>query len=187
MIFLDAAGFLNPICAKDTPDAVFTALMPVLGERLNCDRTFLYLRSPQHRIGRVPFCWRRSEEIPEVYDPDWKPEPLSLVEEDPMFAAAVRAKPSIFIEDVETASPDVLNRAFEAKTFGHRALIHAHLCQDGELWGVLQPAIFGRPRVWNQTERALIDEVVTRLTPVAIAYVSEHFNPNYSEKASYDR
>ncbi|MBD0334046.1 MAG: GAF domain-containing protein [Cyanobacteria bacterium Co-bin13] len=187
MLSLDVDRFLDPICAKNTPEAIFTALMPALGEQLGCDRTFLYLRSPQHRIGRVPFCWRRSEGIPEVYDPDWKPEPPSLVKEDPMFAAAVRAEPSIFVDDVETASPEVLDPAFEAKTFGHRALIHAHLRQDGELWGILQPAVFGRPQFWTQAEQTLIETTVTRLTPVAIAYVAEHFNPNHFEKASYDR
>jgi GAF domain-containing protein len=171
------AGFLDSICAQETPDAIFLALMPALGEALGCDRTFLYLRSPQHRMGRVPFCWRRSEGIPEIYDPDWKPEPPSLVKEDPMFAAAVRAEPSIFVDDVETADPEVLDRAFEAKTFGHRALIHAHLCQDGELWGILQPAVFGRPRLWSQDDRELIESALARLTPIAIAYVTKHFNP----------
>ncbi|MEG4573247.1 hypothetical protein QUA56_11210 [Microcoleus sp. N3A4] len=48
-----------------------------------------------------------------------------------MFAAALRSEPSIFVEDVETVNPEFVNKDFEAKEFGHRALIHAHLCADG--------------------------------------------------------
>jgi GAF domain-containing protein len=117
------------------PDAVFTALMPVLGQILQCDRCFLYLRNPETRFGKVPYCWRRSEDIPEVLDSDWKEEPASLADEDPQFAAALRTEPSIFVEDVETADPKVVNKEFERKEFGHRALIHSHLAQDGKLWG----------------------------------------------------
>lgn len=87
-----------------------------------------------------------------------------------MFAAALRTDPSIFVEDVETASPQILNRQFEQESFGHRALIHAHLCQDNQLWGVLQPCLFGRPRVWTEEERQSIHQIVQAITPNAIAY-----------------
>ncbi|HEY9738546.1 MAG TPA: GAF domain-containing protein [Trichocoleus sp.] len=174
MLSLDSESFLAEICSEATPADVFERLMPALGKRLGCDRTFLYLRSPSTQLGRVPFCWQRRAEVPRVYDPDWKPEPSDLADSDPMFAAALRCAPSIFVEDVEAASPDVLDREFEAKTFGHRALIHAHLCQDNELWGVLQPAIFGRPQAWSQADRDLIQATVQRITPLAVAYVTQH-------------
>lgn len=153
------------------PNTVLAALMPALGTALQCDRCFVYLRNPETRWGRVPVCWVRDSEIPTVYDPDWKPEPETLPDDDPMFAAALRTEPSIFVEDVETASPAVLNRQFEQENFGHRALIHAHLCQDGQLWGVLQPSVFGRPRSWTETERQMIDAIVHAVTPYAVAYV----------------
>ena len=154
-----------------TPPVLLAELMPALGEFLQCDRCFVYLRDPQTRLGGVPFCWRRNETIPEIHNDTWQLEPESLTSEDPMFAAAVRTEPSIFVEDVETASDRVLNRQFEAENFGHRALIHAHLCQDRQLWGVLQPSVFDRPRIWTQSERATIECLVAQITPLAVRYV----------------
>lgn len=161
----------NLLSDNSEAESFFEELMPVLGEFLQCDRCFLYLRNPQFSIGRVPFCWVRSPEIPNIYDETWKLEPEALLTEDPMFAAAAQAKPSIFVEDVETASPEVLNRDFERENFGHRALIHAHLCQDGQLWGILQCCIFAQARTWTQRERKAIEEVVDTITPIAVTYV----------------
>ncbi|MEG3922061.1 GAF domain-containing protein [Microcoleus sp. T3_A4] len=155
-----------------TPDDVFSALVPALGEVLNCDRVFLYLRHPETQRGRVPYCWRRNSNFPEIGDAEWKKEPESLGEEDPLFAAALRTEPSIFVEDVETANPEVVNKDFEAKEFGHRALIHAHLCADGLLWGVLQPCMFDRPRVWTDFDRQVIAAVTEKISPLAVAYVT---------------
>lgn len=152
-------------------DQVFPQLLPVLGKLLDCDRCFLYLRNPHSKMGKITHCWRRNDDVPDMIDPDWKPEPESLVDEDPMFRAAVNAEPSIFVADVETASSEVLNRDFERQNFGHRALIHAHLRQDGRLWGVLQPCIFGHSRNWTDSDRALIAQVEAAITPLAIAYV----------------
>lgn len=153
------------------PDTVFSALLPALGDVLQCDRCFLYLRNPQTKIGKIAYCWRRSDRYPDVTDSEWKAEPPSLPEEDPLFAAAVRAQPSIFVEDVETASPEVVNRDFERTNFGHRALIHAHLCQDSLLWGILQPCLFEQPRIWTEFDCFVIDRVEKEITPLAIAYV----------------
>jgi len=156
---------------ESTPDAVFSAGVSALGEVLQCDRIFLYLRDPHTRIGKVPYCWLRSSEYPNIIDSDWKQEPESLPQEDPLFAAALRTEPSIFVEDVETANPQVVNQAFEEKEFGHRALVHAHLCFDGVLWGILQPCVFGKPRVWTQQDRSIIAAVTEKFTPLAVAYI----------------
>ncbi len=155
-------------------EQVFAELLPLLGKKLDCDRCFLYLRNPNTNMGKVTHCWRRNEQIPEILDPEWKLEPASLPQEDPLFAAALRAEPSIFVEDVETADPQVVNRSFEQENFGHRALIHAHLRQDGTLWGILQPCLFGKPRIWSDTDHSLITQVTQQLTPFAIAYVNAH-------------
>lgn len=192
MVSLHSERFLAEICIRGGPAEVFEALLPVLGERLVCDRIFLYLRSPHQRLGRVPFCWRRHPHIPQIYDLDWEPEPATLEVEDPLFAAALRTEPSVFVEDVETANPAVVNRAFEAQTFGHRALIHAHLSWDGRLWGILQPAVFGQPRVWSQADRALIDATLAQITPLAVEYVTNHLAahsgmPNFYESRYHDR
>ena len=156
--------------SQGSPNDVFAALLPVLGEILQCDRCFLYLRNPDNQLGKVPFYWRRNLDIPEIFDADWKPEPESLAQ-DPLFTAALQAKPSVYVEDVETADPQIVNRAFEQENFGHRALIHAHLRQDGQLWGILQPCIYGQPRIWTETDRTIMTEVEQAITPLAISYV----------------
>lgn len=153
---------------------VMDDLLAALGQRLRCDRIFLYLRSPRSTLGRVPFCWRARPSVPLVYDPGWKPEYAALAKDDPMFAAALNARPSIFIEDVKTASPEVVNRDFERATFGHRALIHAHLCSGQKLWGILQACVFDAPREWSQSDRQLTEQAVSWLTPFALDYVSAH-------------
>ena len=155
------------------PDAIFSALLPVLCDVLQSDRCFLYLRNPHNSSGKTPYCWRRSPDVPDVTSLTVQVEPETLPYEDPLFAAALRTDPSIFVEDVETADPKVVNLAFEQKNFGHRALIHAHLCQDGLLWGVLQPCIFGQPRVWTEFDRAIIAQVEQKITPSAVAYVKQ--------------
>ena len=148
--------------------------MPAIGAYLACDRCFLYLREPNTSMGKVPFCWVRHADIPLIHDGGWQLDPLSLRDRDPMFAAALRAEASIIVEDVETASPDVLNQQFERECFGHRALIHAHICSEGQLWGVLQPSVFGHPRAWSVVEQAAIAQVVQAITPHVIAYVRAH-------------
>lgn len=152
-------------------DRDLAKLMQAIAEYLNCDRCFIYLRNPSTRFGRVPFCWTRNDQIPIVYDEDWKPEPESLPDEDPMFAAALATKPSIFVEDVTTASPDILNADFEQENFGHRALIHGHLCFEDQLWGVLQPCLMTQPRCWTEEERSSFTEIIERITPIAVAYI----------------
>lgn len=145
--------------------------LPILGDQLQCDRVFLYLRSPLHQVGRVPFCWRKSEAIPLIYDPEWKLEPRWLPRQDPMFAAALQCQPSLFIDDVEMADPRVVNRNYERQTFGHRALIHAHLCRDKKLWGILQPCVFAYPHPWSRADRLLMKQVISWLTPLAVEFV----------------
>lgn len=112
--------------------------------------------------------------VPLVYDPGWKLESAALAKDDPMFAAALNLQSSIFVEDVETAGPRVLNRDFERETFGHRALVHAHLHSEKKLWGILQACVFDEPRSWSQSDRYLTEQAVSWLTPFAIEYVNAH-------------
>lgn len=178
MIHAGLPDVLENSLASNDPEAIFAALLPALGEVLQCDRCFLYLRHPQTRMGKVVGCWRRCPDYPDVTDADWQPEPASLAEEDPLFAAALRAEPSIFVEDVETADPAVVNQAFERQNFGHRALIHAHLRQQDQLWGILQPCVFGQPRQWSAGDRAVIAELEHRLPGSAVAYVQAFHPPS---------
>jgi len=167
-------SIVNVLNTSPNPNVLFKTLLPEVGAYLDCDRCFLYLREPSSGIGKVPFCWVRNDNIPMVCDEGWKPNSPSLPDRDPMFAAALRAEPSIIIEDVETASSDILNKQFERENFGHRALIHAHICCEGQLWGVLQPSIFGRPRQWTQLEQAVIEQLVQVITPSVVAYVTSY-------------
>ncbi len=162
---------LSILDKNSEPDSTFAVMLPALGEVLKCDRCFLYLRNPQTKVGKVAYCWRRHPEIPEVINSKWELEPESLPKEDPLFAAALRTYPSVYVEDVETANPEVVNKQFEHQQFGHRALIHAHLCQDGQLWGILQPCVFGKKRIWSEFDRAVITQLESKLTPLAVTYV----------------
>jgi hypothetical protein len=111
--------------------AVVIGLLPIMCEVLQSDRCFLHVRNPQTRIYQT-LCCRRNPNVPDTSTNGWEPE-IKWEREDPMFAAALRTVPSIFVEDVETAAPEVLNVEFERRMFGHCALIHAHICQDGTL------------------------------------------------------
>ncbi|MDZ8078226.1 MAG: GAF domain-containing protein [Nostoc sp. DcaGUA01] len=169
-------AYANIIESSPTPDVLFPLLLPAVGEFLQCDRCFLYLHNPQMNLGKVAFCWVRTPDVPTIYSEKWEPQPLSFSDEDPMFRAALHGKPSIFVEDVETADSEVLNRKFEQENFGHRALIHAHIQQDGQLWGVLQPCIFGHPRIWTGYERLVINNIVQKITPLTVDYVKSAFD-----------
>jgi GAF domain-containing protein len=155
----------------NSPQQVVTELLPAMGEVLQSDRCFLHLRNPQTRRHQN-LCWRQNPNIPDTSTQNWEPE-MAWELEDPMFAAALRCAPSIFVEDIETAAPEVLNVEFERENLGHRALIHAHICQDGVLWGILQPALFGRSRLWSKRDRWIVGEVVERVRPFVVAYVRE--------------
>ena len=158
---------LEKVFAYSHPEAVFTALLPKVCEALQTDRCFLQVRNPTQRLYRI-FCWRRSPQFPDIGTETWQQE-YPWEKDDPLFAAALRSAPSIFVEDVKTAAPEVLNLDFE-RNFGHRALIHAHICQDEMLWGILQPCVFAHPRVWSEGDRAIVAQVVDRIRPWVISY-----------------
>ncbi len=156
-------------------DYKLSAAVKAIAQHLQVDRCFLYIRDPQSRYGRAAFCYCRRSDIPNVTSDKWEQEkPEDLEAKDPMFAAALGCKPTIYVEDVETANPEVVNRDFEAKEFGHRALIHAHLCEAGKLWGILQPCVFNNPRHWTEGDREFINLAVDKLTPLVKQYVREN-------------
>ncbi|AII54198.1 GAF domain-containing protein [Hymenobacter sp. APR13] len=150
------------LAAETAPAAALTQVLELVGQALAADRCFLYVRNPAAGRGRIALCWRRHDAIPNPIH-DWQNDTTDLPQEDPLFRAALAAKASVFVEDVETAPPTVLNRAFEHKTFGHRALIHAHITEHGQLWGILQPCLFGQPRPWTADERAAIESILPLL------------------------
>ncbi|GAB2585607.1 GAF domain-containing protein [Spirosoma areae] len=156
-----------------SPEATLNQVIEQVGKVLNADRCFLYVRQPDREHGRIALCWRKNDTIPDVVQPDWQPDTTDLPQEDPLFRAAITLNPSVYVADVETAGPDVLNREFERKTFGHRALIHAHITGEGQLWGILQPCLFGSPRYWTDAEKTQIEAILPSIQPAIAAYVNQ--------------
>ena len=157
---------------EEKPDKILEQITQAIAIMLQVDRCFLYVRDPQTRYGQAAFCYCRNPEVKDVSSNKWEQERSEDLEaKDPMFAAALNCKPSIYVEDVETADPQVLNRDFEAKEFGHRALIHAHLCQGDRLWGIWPPCIFDRPRHWTTGDKTIMDTIVSQTTPLVKQYV----------------
>jgi GAF domain-containing protein len=157
-----------------SPGATLDAIVGCVGQSLQADRCFLYVRRPVLGLGRTAFCWRRNADIPtkNTIQPEWQADTTGLPDEDPLIRAGLAMKPSVYVDDVEAAGPQVLNRQFEEETFGHRALIHAHIQKDGQLWGILQPCMFGSPRHWTAQEKEQIETILPRLQPLIEAYVA---------------
>ena len=158
------------LATEATPEARLQAALDLVGPHLRADRCFLYLRDPARARGRIALVWRLDEAVPDPRH-DWQDDVGDLPKEDPLFRAALACRPSVFVDDVSEAGPEVLNQEFERKTFGHRALVHAHITENGQLWGILQPCVFGHPHHWTAAERAYLDEAVGLLLPVAQAYM----------------
>lgn len=155
-------------------DQILAETVRAIADKLQVDRCFLYIRDPQARYGQAAFCYCRNLEVPDVSSNKWEQErPENLEQIDPMFAAALNCQPSIYVEDVETANPNIVNRDFEAKEFGHRALIHGHICEEGKLWGILQPCVFNHPRKWTAEDKQIMEITINRLTLIVKQYVQQ--------------
>lgn len=161
------------------PSKILAEINQAIAIMLQADRCFLYVRDSETRYGQAAFCYCRNSEVEDVSSSEWiKEQPADLEEKDPMFAAALKCKPSIYVEDIEAADPEIVNRDFEVKEFGHRALIHVHLCQEDKLWGIWQPSVFGQPRIWTAEDRQIIEAIAFHLTPLVKQYVQDNFNPS---------
>ncbi|OJH42688.1 GAF domain-containing protein [Cystobacter ferrugineus] len=155
------------------PEQLLNEVVRRVGEGVHADRCFLWVRQPATRRSRGAVVWRRDESVPDLTPEqrEWIDETL-FPPEDPLYAAALAHWPSVYVNDVRTAPREVLNRDFEDRYFGHRALIHAHIVGEGELWGILQPCVFGQPREWTPEDRALIEPLLPRLVPVVKTFLA---------------
>ena len=157
------------------PDALLGALMPVLSEALQCDRCVLFLREPRSRKSRATHAWaRRPEFVLARGDSGWQVEPESLPTEDPMFGEALGNPEALYIEDVTTADPELVNAEYELEHFKHRALVHAPIYHDGLMYGILEPCVIGAPRVWSAADRETVAIVQRQIAPAVAAYVGEN-------------
>ena len=159
------------LAAATPPDARLQAALDLVGPEVRADRCFLYVRDPQQEKGRIAFVWRLDEAVPDPRHA-WQTDTGELPQQDPLFRAALAAHPSVFVDDVSEAGPEVLNQDFERRTFGHRALVHAHITVGGQLWGILQPCVFGHPHHWTAAERAYLDGAVDMFLPVVQEYMA---------------
>ena len=157
------------------PDALLGALMRVLSEALGCDRCVLFLREPESRKSRATHAWERKPEYALARDDaGWQVEPESLPTEDPMFGEALRNPVALYIEDVTTADPALVNAEYELEHFKHRALVHAPIYHDGRMYGILEPCVIGAPRAWSAADRETVAQVQQRIAPAVAAYVADN-------------
>lgn len=157
------------------PKSILVELVTAIANTLKVDRCFLYVRDPQTRLGQIACCYCRNPQVPDLSGNQWRVE-TELEAKDPLFAAALNCRASVYVEDVETAPPEMVNREYEAQEFGHRALIHAHLCAEGKLWGILQPCVFAHPRQWTLVDRQVIEKMVVQMIPLVKQYVQKNIS-----------
>ncbi|CAF3035356.1 unnamed protein product [Rotaria socialis] len=153
-----------------TLEQILNRVVQRVGEILNVDRCFIGVRDPLKERCLVAFVWGRPNfKSNEFSQANWVEEE-SFVDDDPLYKVALACQSSIYIEDVETTSPEILNRDFESRFCGHRAFIHGHIVQDGVLWGTLEPCVFDHPRQWTEDEHIFIET----LLPLLANYVKEY-------------
>jgi GAF domain-containing protein len=154
------------------PERLLTALLPALGEVLPCDRCFLYLREPTQSLGIITHCWSRDGRAAAWMGADWLEDPTAP--QDPLMTIALRTPVAVFVDDIETASDEVVDRAYEREKFQHRALVHAPLYQGNQLIGILECSIFARPRRWTEDDRQLIATLQTKLVAPVTTYIEQY-------------
>lgn len=158
------------LATKIPPAERLQLALDLIGPHLLVDRCFLYVRDPAQERGRIAFVWRKNTDVPDPRH-DWQDDTGGLPQEDPLFRAALATQPSVYVEDVLLAGPEVLNQDFERRTFGHRALVHAHITESAQLWGILQPCVFDVPRPWTAADREYIEGAIPLFMPVIQGYI----------------
>jgi GAF domain-containing protein len=153
-------------------DVLLTRLSERYARSISADRCILFLRNPDDRRSKATHEWVRAPRFRfRRGDRGWVAPSATLLEDDPMFAEALRNPVALYIEDVEAADPALVNREYE-RAFGHRALIHAPFYHAGKMFGILEPCVFDEPRVWSETDRLITAWVQERFAPHAAAYVA---------------
>lgn len=160
------------LCSDADPSHTLQLSTALIGRLLDAHRCCLFLRHPESRLSRMTHEWVIDEKHRiDRGSNEWTVESDTLVEDDPMFAEALVQPEALYIDDVHTADPALVNGAFEEEHFGHRALVHAPLYVGDKMYGILEPCVFGEPRVWSTDDRAVVEQVQQRLAAVAATYV----------------
>ncbi len=165
----------EPSWVERGSDCVLHELMEAFGNALGCDRCLLFLRDPTTTRNSMTHSWLRLPEFAYkrgINNSEWPEMSPTLLEDDPMFAEALRNPLALYIEDIEKAPPELLSWEYELEHFGHRALIHAPIYLDGEMFGILEPCTFGtQTRKWSYEDRRLTELVQSKVGPIAADYV----------------
>ncbi len=158
-----------------TPDEVLTGLMPAICAALACDRCVLFPRNPKTTKWAMSHAWQARPEYALVRPFHvWSLPAENEAELDPMYAQALERAEVLFIEDIFTAPPDVVNAAFEHEHYGNRALAHVPIYEGDDYYGLLEPCTVERPHAWTPARRRLVRRIQHRIAPVVSAYVIEH-------------
>jgi GAF domain-containing protein len=157
------------LLAQDDPEELLQELMVVICEELSCDRCFLFLRNPCTRRGIVTHCACMKPKWQDLTGATWL-EDEEIETTDPLMAIAFRTEEPVFVSDIETASPEVVNQNYEREQFGHRALIHLPIYQQEQLVAILEPCVFGHSREWNKGDRQLIQWLQEKIRPIIATY-----------------
>jgi GAF domain-containing protein len=139
----------------------------LFGQAIGSDRCFLYVRDPHLRLGQIAALWRASELVPDLPEDTYhgfEAEPDHLFTDDPMFKAALTGHPVTAVNDI-FASGGLVNPEFEL-SYNHRCLLHINLFAEGQLWGVLQPAMSYEPRAWSKADLAAAEQARLHLAPL---------------------
>ncbi len=175
-----ASGRSSPRSSEPAPDGaveraddqLFADTCRQLVDELPCDRCFIYMRDPETRLGSVAYAHVRDPRWPTLLYDRWVVESPDYERIDPLFVAALRDPAPIYVDDLNTAPPGLLNHAHERSYFGHRAFVHAPITWRGRLYGILEPCVFETARVWSARDRALVEAAVAEIAEPTARHVA---------------
>lgn len=159
------------------PDQKLRDLMQIYAEALDCGRCILYCRQPDLARATTTHAWWSKDEYAVTWDSwftdEWVDEGPPNAE-DPLYHAAFTSPEAIYIGDIENDPTGLVNLEFEKPTFLHQALIHAPIYHEGKFYGILEPSVFGHPREWTASDRAITAWTQAQLGPIVAEYVAEY-------------
>lgn len=153
------------------PDQALGRLVQAVVETMGTDRCFVYMRDPRRKMTAYTHGFSRLADWRSFDGGTWGPEADPETISEPMLKKAYRDPTPLFIDDIETAAPETLNRSLERSVFGHRALVHAPIYFRGNFYGILETAVRDSPRVWTSHDRALISWLQPRAARLAAGYL----------------
>ena len=149
--------------------------MPALCEALDCDRCVLFPRNPKTSKWAMTHAWQARPEFALGRPAGaWSLPADNEGELDPMYAHSMTSPEVLFIDDIYTAPPALVNADFEAQHYGNRALAHAPIYRGDDYYGLFEPCTIDRPHDWTPERRRLVLRAQDLIAPVVAAYVAEH-------------